>query len=133
MHTPSADAYCVWGVLYYATQISANSAFSDLPEHLLVDIYRELLVRIGGFSASTTGALVTQENKYDHTDELLDFNDDLLISSSTILIFVTPQLDQARRHTTPPCMQHSGHGRRRPVASAKRCQVRIPALPFFLI
>ncbi|ELR17140.1 BTB/POZ domain containing protein [Acanthamoeba castellanii str. Neff] len=42
--------------------ISANSAFSDLPEHLLVDIYRELLVRIGGFSASTTDALVTQEN-----------------------------------------------------------------------
>jgi putative AlgH/UPF0301 family transcriptional regulator len=85
--------------LYYATQISANSAFSDLPEHLLVDIYRELLVRIGGFSASTTGALVTQENKYDHTDELLDFNDDLLISSSTILITST-RSGKATHHST---------------------------------
>ena len=55
----------LWLTLFgAATQISANSAFSDLPEHLLVDIYRELLVRIGGFSASTTGALITQENKY---------------------------------------------------------------------
>jgi hypothetical protein len=57
-----ADGY--WGVVLWHTQISANSAFSDLPEHLLVDIYRELLVQIGGFSASTTGALITQENKY---------------------------------------------------------------------
>ncbi len=128
-----AHTYTLWLTLIGgATQISANSAFSDLPEHLLVDIYRELLVQIGGFSSSTTGALITQENKYGPlADELLDSTLDFN-PPSTILIFATPQLGQARRHTTPPCVQHSGHGRRSPVAFAERRQVRI-SCPFIVI